>query len=113
MSADPLEPEWPSAIHDGCNYNAMRPLDDSGLFCPKCGWGWSATAERLKLARAELAALKARRCDGCVHYGRCDLVARLDAPAMELDADESAELLVDADHACNAWTPKPPAEQEA
>ena len=51
-----LEPKWPSDIHrrpgeiQECNYTAARTPDDSGLFCNKCGFVWSATSARLKLA---------------------------------------------------------------
>lgn len=45
----------------------------------------------------ELAALKARRCDGCVHWTQ-----------HHLGRGECGPLgyWFDADHACNAWEPK-------
>ena len=58
--AEPIEPVWPSPIHPNCNYTATSLPDDSGLFCMKCGWAWSATTERLKLALARIAELEAR-----------------------------------------------------
>ena len=68
-------------------------------------------------AAAELAALKARRCDGCewygdrstplAAYGTCTLANSEYGAPLVLDGDaESGELLVEADHACNAWTAK-------
>lgn len=73
--------------------------------CPECTWS------ELDALRAELAALKARRCDGCAHYGsspgvgfgRCALAERYDE-AMSVG---SAVLHVKPDHSCAAWTEKP------
>lgn len=60
----------------------------------------------------ELAALKARRCDGCAWYGsgagvpfgRCALAEQYD----EAMSAGSAVLHVKPDHACNAWSAKEP-----
>lgn len=35
----------PSPIHDGCNYAAFT-LDGGGMWCNKCGWGWSIIPTR-------------------------------------------------------------------
>lgn len=61
---------------------------------------------------AELAALKARRCDGCKwytpehsSYGACAMPNE-ERPMSLYFFDSSTampEVLVDADHACNAW----------
>lgn len=99
-------------------------LDDSGVAVLNWPLGDNDTTpvrrdvlEQMVATHNELAALKARRCDGCELYaaaplsaaGRCGLpVSSITAP-MELDSPGPAviELLVDADHACNAWTAKP------
>ena len=72
--------------------------------------------DELYALRAELSALKARRCDGCAHYvdistprkryGMCRSAENEDAPAC-VDADRPFALLVNADHSCAAWTEKP------
>ena len=67
MSArDELEPKWPPSLlhnrpgeHQVCNYDAVRTHDDSGLFCNRCGFMWSATAARLRLAIARIDVLEA------------------------------------------------------
>jgi len=114
---------WPSESHDehtGCSYLALRLPNDTGLFCTKCGWGWSAV-------EAELAALKARRCDGCVwakpldasslwvrggdDMRRCDVQTQVEAPMLSDCTPRTAkwqEIVVRADHACNAWMAKEP-----
>jgi hypothetical protein len=61
------------------------------------------TADNLRMDRV--------RCDGCACYvpprtgtgrGSC----AYEGPSFAAIADWTAWLLVDADHACNAWTPK-------
>ena len=54
----------------------------------------ASAADELVALRAELAALKARRCDGCAHYEH-------DAGCHRLVT------LVRADFSCAAWTEKP------
>lgn len=71
-----------------------------------------ALADERDALRAELSALKARRCDGCAHYvdistpakryGMCRSAENEDAPAC-VDADRPFALLVDADHYCAAF----------
>lgn len=75
----------------------------------------------------ELAALKARRCDGCVwakpldasslwvrgghDMRRCDVQTQVEAPMLSDCTPRTAkwqEIVVRADHACNAWTAKEP-----
>lgn len=69
-------------------------------------------ADEIDSLRAELAALKARRCDGCKwytpehsSYGACAMPNE-ERPMSLYFFDSSTampEVLVDADHACNAW----------
>jgi hypothetical protein len=78
-------------------------------------------------AAAELAALKARRCDGCVwakpldasslwvrgghDMRRCDVQTQVEAPMLSDCTPRTAkwqEIVVRADHACNAWMAKEP-----
>lgn len=73
----------------------------------------------------ELAALKARRCAGCAWYWPCGPFTSTGVCALsggdaagpsqpdqphwaraDCNDDYSSWLLVNADHACNAWTPK-------
>jgi len=71
-----------------------------------------AEIQRGREAAAELAALKARRCDGCKwytpehsSYGACAMPNE-ERPMSLYFFDSSTampEVLVDADHACNAW----------
>ena len=75
--------------------------------------------------RAELSALKARRCDGCAHatqvdirsgwnpdeYRQCNLQAQSEAPMFSDCSGRTAkwqEIIVDVSHSCAAWTPKEP-----
>ena len=83
-----------------------------------------AAADELDALRAELSALKARRCDGCVHasqvdvnsgwnpdeYRQCNVQAQADAPMFSDCSGRTAkwqEIVVDVSHSCAAWTEKP------
>jgi hypothetical protein len=89
----------------------------------RCEGGEAVAAEALR----ELAALKARRCDGCawakpldasslwVRGGddmrRCDVQTQVEAPMLSDCTPRTAkwqEIVVRADHACNAWMAKEP-----
>ena len=78
-------------------------------------------ADEIDSLRAELAALKARRCDGCAWYvpdpafmspesafGTCAMPHSGPTPeppvSLYMDGEPiRVDVLVDADHACNAW----------
>lgn len=66
----------------------------------------------LDTLRFELAALKARRCDGCVRWGAVYVsgpyagMASCDGQPVD-DCGCGAAPMTTPDHACNAWTPKP------
>lgn len=80
-----------------------------------------AEIQRGREAAAELAALKARRCDGCAWYvpdpafmspesafGTCAMPHSGPTPeppvSLYMDGEPiRVDVLVDADHACNAW----------
>lgn len=96
--------------------------DEDG-YCHVCGngrWkphhpdcGLADTLDLLQVAEAEMAALKARRCDGCSWWrayeaedepwGEC--VGSLTAEEAAFDTDS---IDTRSDHACNAWTAKEP-----
>lgn len=95
---------------------AARMLDDDGgVRVDRIGPDLVAAIAELD----ELAALKARRCDGCAHYaqqrggvvpfGACRLAESHEDVEMVFSVMVSTvELFVDADHACNAWTAQEP-----
>lgn len=68
------------------------------------------------LLAQEVQEYRSRRCDGCVHYraapstnsGRCVLSESSITAPVELDTPSpyDVRLLVDANHACNAWEAK-------
>lgn len=65
-------------------------------------------ADEIDSLRAELAALKARRCDGCVHWGTVYASGPHVgmAPCGEQLVDDcgcGAAPMTTPDHACNAW----------
>jgi len=81
------------------------------------GEGARLTAEA-RVEAADALERLARRCDGCKFYvayhstilphGSCELAQSASDQPMVLDDDaECGRLLVDADHACNAWQPIP------
>lgn len=74
---------------------------------------YTIVAATLMITATELAALKARRCDGCLHGEQ--LVQGEGEPRMLMcfvTDDDHAPMLVNdtlivaPDHACNAWTPR-------
>ena len=103
---------------------AARMLDDDGgVRVDHIGPDLLAAIAELD----ELAALKARRCDGCawakpldasslwVRGGhdmrRCDVQTQVEAPMLSDCTPRTAkwqEIVVRADHACNAWMAKEP-----
>ena len=99
--------------------------DEDG-YCHVCGngrWkphhpdcGLADTLDLLQVAEAEMAALKARRCDGCdcfmvadhaeTGYGFC-LLPNVDYRGAMTGPWGGHCPQVRPDHACNAWRPKP------
>jgi hypothetical protein len=63
MIENPIE--WPSTLHDGCNYPAA--IIRNGLFCNKCGWGWSAWPQRMKRLTDIIDAIDALPDEGPFH----------------------------------------------
>ena len=66
---------------------------------------WGETREELIALRAELSALKARRCDGCAYFS---LESKGQGECWSDVYETTAALpLVFIDHSCAAWTEKP------
>lgn len=81
---------------------------------------WGETREELIALRAELSALKARRCDGCVHATPIPMQYRTPGPERWYWCGNAAKngddwgtfttdgpFVVAASHSCAAWTEKP------
>lgn len=78
----------------------------------------SDDTDGMENARAELDALKARRCDGCAHYdpmrapatgrGYCDHPDLMVCPTG--NPDDLCSGIVDDDHNCKKWEPRNPAQ---
>ena len=79
-----------------------------------------AAADELNALRAELSALKARRCDGCVHATPIPMQYRTPGPERWYWCGNAAKngddwgtfttdgpFVVAASHSCAAWTEKP------
>lgn len=69
---------------------------------------WGETREELIALRAELSALKARRCDGCAHWCKWDLSddGECGSDAYNLNGTDLAPT-TEPGHSCAAWTEKP------
>lgn len=82
------------AINEFDRLAAEREREDA----PPLKESWGETREELIALRAELSALKARRCDGCACGGR---------PADGSLVCDWLGIVVPVDHSCAAWTEKP------
>ena len=104
---------------------AARLVDDEGgCRVDRIAPDIRAAIDEIDALRAELSALKARRCDGCAHWkpgsphgpehGECRVDAVRPIPPMfthgYLPSDHTAEVWVamftSTGHSCGAWTPK-------
>ena len=88
------------------NGGEFEPI--SSVYRPACVLLVQAEIQRGREAAAELAALKARRCDGCVRWGAVYVsglyagMASCDGQPVD-DCGCGAMPMTAPDHACNAW----------